>query len=101
VARAVDYLYRPIDIVWSSRRSVAGTLAKPDSDGRPSRASEWTAQALPPPAESRAPVSRQPTPSAALLKLTDIDPRLMDRLTDDVIRRVERRVRIERERRGL
>lgn len=35
------------------------------------------------------------------VQLTDLDPRLVDRLTDDVIRRVERRVRIERERRGL
>jgi hypothetical protein len=33
--------------------------------------------------------------------MTDLDPRLVDRLTDDVIRRLERRVRIERERRGL
>jgi hypothetical protein len=30
-----------------------------------------------------------------------LDPGMMDRLTDDVIRRVERRIRIERERRGL
>jgi hypothetical protein len=35
------------------------------------------------------------------LLTADVDPRLLDRLTDDVIRRVERRVRIERERRGL
>ena len=33
--------------------------------------------------------------------MTDLDPAFVDRLTDDVIRRVERRVRIERERRGL
>jgi hypothetical protein len=38
---------------------------------------------------------------AAALRVTDLDPALLDRLTDDVIRRVERRVRIERERRGL
>jgi len=30
-----------------------------------------------------------------------LDPGMMDRLADDVIRRVERRIRIERERRGL
>jgi hypothetical protein len=35
------------------------------------------------------------------LQAADFDPALLDRLTDDVIRRVERRVRIERERRGL
>jgi hypothetical protein len=37
----------------------------------------------------------------AALRVTDLDPALLDRLTDDVIRRVEKRVRIERERRGL
>jgi hypothetical protein len=30
-----------------------------------------------------------------------LDPAAIDRLADDVIRRVERRIRIERERRGL
>lgn len=30
-----------------------------------------------------------------------LDPALVDRLADDVIRRVERRIRIERERRGI
>jgi hypothetical protein len=30
-----------------------------------------------------------------------LDPSVMDRLADDVIRRVEQRIRIERERRGL
>ncbi|MDQ6634406.1 MAG: hypothetical protein M3Z10_06565 [Gemmatimonadota bacterium] len=36
-----------------------------------------------------------------LLQLSDLAPSFVDRLADDVIRRVERRVRIERERRGL
>lgn len=47
--------------------------------------------------------SADATPRAirAPLRVTDLDPGLLDRLTDDVIRRVERRVRIERERRGL
>jgi hypothetical protein len=38
---------------------------------------------------------------ASAIQISDLDPRFVDRLTDDVIRRVERRVRIERERRGL
>jgi len=33
--------------------------------------------------------------------VTKLDPALMDRLANDVIRRIEQRVRIERERRGL
>jgi hypothetical protein len=36
-----------------------------------------------------------------VLLAASVDARLLDRLTDDVIRRVERRIRIERERRGL
>jgi len=39
---------------------------------------------------------QQAVPQAA-----NLDPRVLDRLTDYVIRRVEQRVRIERERRGL
>jgi hypothetical protein len=34
-------------------------------------------------------------------QITKLDPGLVDRLTDDVIRRVEKRARIERQRRGL
>ena len=39
--------------------------------------------------------------AAATIPITKLDPALMDRLANDVIRRVEQRVRIERERRGL
>jgi hypothetical protein len=38
---------------------------------------------------------------AALLPITKLDPSFVDQLTDDVIRRVEQRARIERQRRGL
>ncbi|HEY0320022.1 MAG TPA: hypothetical protein VGC66_03545 [Pyrinomonadaceae bacterium] len=38
---------------------------------------------------------------AVLLPITKLDPSFVDRLTDDVIRRVEQRARIERQRRGL
>jgi hypothetical protein len=37
----------------------------------------------------------------AAAEAANFDPKLLDRLTDDVVRRVERRVRIERERRGI
>ena len=37
----------------------------------------------------------------AATQVTKLDPGVLDRLTDDVIRRVEQRMRIERERRGL
>ncbi|HEV8216389.1 MAG TPA: hypothetical protein VGP95_11155 [Gemmatimonadaceae bacterium] len=38
---------------------------------------------------------------SAPAQMKDLDPRVIDRLADDVIRRVERRARIERERRGM
>jgi hypothetical protein len=38
---------------------------------------------------------------SAAVRYADFEPGLIDRLTNDVIHRVERRVRIERERRGL
>ena len=43
----------------------------------------------------------QPVVAASQIHQATLDAGFMDRLTDDVIRRVERRVRIERERRGL
>lgn len=47
-------------------------------------------------------VNSSPSPErAAVMQITTLDPGLLDRLTDDVIRRVEQRVRIERQRRGL
>jgi hypothetical protein len=51
--------------------------------------------------------AREPTSRAAAqsslssVQATDLDQRTIDRLADDVIRRVERRSRIERERRGV
>jgi hypothetical protein len=37
----------------------------------------------------------------AAMQITKLDPAVLDRLTDDVIGRVEKRMRIERQRRGL
>lgn len=50
---------------------------------------------------SPADVTRPRAEQVATPSHTPLTPALMERLTDDVIRRVERRVRIERERRGL
>lgn len=79
----------------------------------PRAQSETASEAVanPPVSVSRPPVRSaavpEPGPEASrrsargALQAADFDPALLDRLTDDVIRRVERRVRIERERRGL
>lgn len=52
---------------------------------------------------SETPAQQTSTPlaRAAQQQITKIDPSLLDRITDDVIRRVEQRARIERQRRGL
>ena len=55
-----------------------------------------------PPAKAARPLAiHKEEPARPALQAADFAPALLDRLTDDVIRRVERRVRIERERRGL
>jgi hypothetical protein len=46
-------------------------------------------------------IDQSPVSERAPLQITKLDPGLLDRLTDDVIRRVEQRARIERQRRGL
>jgi hypothetical protein len=88
------------DLVWSEpRRAVADATAKTPrttvaasvarSSGGPASARESTS-------EPQAPAAR-----VTATPITTLDPALVDRLADDVIRRVERRVRIERERRGI
>jgi hypothetical protein len=90
---------RPVDLVW---RGAAHISPQPPGNG-------WSRvdAALPPSAVTRTSVQDPPPvdpariAKAAALKLTDFDPGLVEQLTEDVIRRVDRRVRIERERRGL
>jgi hypothetical protein len=89
-------VHRPPEIVWRTA-SQPQTQTQIINEGP-----------LPGPRMSRPAVAAQEsTPeiprraARAALQATDLDPALLDRLTDDVIRRVERRVRIERERRGL
>jgi hypothetical protein len=48
-----------------------------------------------------APAAQVRATAAEAMRLMALDPKLIDRLADDVVRRVEKRVRIERERRGL
>jgi hypothetical protein len=89
----------PPELIW--RRPVH----RPD-DVRESRSENQAALLAPNIVRSqRAPdvtVDVQPaTPAPLTAHAATLDPGLMDRLTDDVIRRVERRIRIERERRGL
>ena len=89
----------PPELIW--RRP----LPRPD-DIQETRSENQVALVTPNAVRSqRAPdvtVDAHPATAAPLTtQAATLDPALMDRLTDDVIRRVERRIRIERERRGL
>jgi hypothetical protein len=81
----------PPELVWRSAPRPAGDVAGETPRGASSRPVK-TQEAAP---------ETPPRAARAALRINDLDPALLDRLTDDVIRRVERRVRIERERRGL
>lgn len=87
-------------LVW--RRGLAGTAGEggagpgPGGAGRGGRIWSGAPGAAPAPAGARPTAASRPGPTAAA-----VDAALLDRLTDSVIGRVERRIRIERERRGL
>ncbi|HET8774101.1 MAG TPA: hypothetical protein VFP80_09935 [Thermoanaerobaculia bacterium] len=98
-SRSHVQLVRPAMLVWRTAPQAqaemphgAAHASPPMTFSRPAARSA-AAQELAPEAPRRA--TQHP------LRPGDLDPALLDRLTDDVIRRVEKRVRIERERRGL
>lgn len=70
-------------------RQLETLYSREGSNDHPSAARQATFQ---PPA---------PAEPAIVRSITQLDPSLVDRLTDDVIRKVDQRIRIERERRGL
>lgn len=89
---------RPPDLVWRAALPDAQTATgKADDTPTPS-----SARVDPRTGSSPEPSGRETRDAVrTALQPRDLDPALLDRLTDDVIRRVERRVRIERERRGM
>lgn len=88
---------RPVDLVWlAAPAGAAAPGALPGFGSAPdaSPASPASAAAAPPAAVQR---SGQET----VVRATALDPALATRLADEVIRRIDYRARIERERRGL
>lgn len=81
-------IVRPAEIVWRRETRYAQTITEAAAGERAISSSRSV------PLESL----ERSLPPAAALQAARLD---LDRLTDDVIRRVERRARIERERRGL
>lgn len=90
---------RPEEIVWRRAGRPSTEVADPErrqefsnSYEEPALRSFLSQEAARVPANFEQPAVQQ---------ITTLDPSVLDRLTDDVIRRVEQRARIERERRGL
>jgi hypothetical protein len=86
---------RPVDLVWRTSRD---TEAPRDTAHAATTTARSTFSARSTPAEMPASASR--SIGKAVVCATALDPVLVDRLADDVIRRIDRRARIERERRG-
>jgi len=87
-------------LVWRTHAAHENSVANRRPGGQPTFGS--VASPTQPASARVAPAQLAQTPAAKLaVRLASLDPALVDRLADDVIRRVERRVRIERERRGI
>jgi hypothetical protein len=92
--------HRAADIVWRDVAKAPSVSSASSSRVVPIEAS--VARPSPRASSVQSVTASEPSQArAAAVRMTDFEPGLLDRLTDDVIRRVERRVRIERERRGL
>jgi hypothetical protein len=97
---AVEFFGKTPELIWRQTQP-----PKPAESHHAASPDARTAGGEPTPTSSRTtgvgdfvpdvPTARKP------MGLSDLEPSFVDRLADDVIRRVERRTRIERERRGL
>ena len=99
VARSADA--RNTELTWRRASSAPSERERLDADG----AGNADLSRNEP---SSASVNQSPVPDverlierAAAKQMTKLDPALLDRLTDNVISRVEKRIKIERQRRGL
>ena len=95
---------RPEEIVW--RRGLRSPTVMTDDRRQQERSESFHGSGHGPgahsiPSQGTAPAVSSGSERAAAMQITKLDPSLLDRVTDDVIRRVEQRMRIERERRGL
>ena len=91
----------PPAMVWRAPRSTPGpALASPVSPAPPATMPSAAGQAVDSPFLPGAP-ARRSGPAGAAAPATALDPGVAERLAQDVMRRIERNLRIERERRGL
>ena len=97
-AAAIEALQRTAPLVWRQsgpRADALPTLARAPAPAMHESVVPHAASAMRDATPARAPVAAAPAPA-----MPRLDAAFVDRLAEDVIRRVDRRARIERERRG-
>jgi hypothetical protein len=91
---------RAAELIWRQRpQTLTGVVENGFSEERSVAFQGPAARSLP--SQEMALAGSLARERATEARVTSLDPGLLDRLTNDVIRRVEQRIRIERERRGL
>lgn len=90
---------RPVDLVWPD--SPGGSEAPGDTQRFGTASTPGAAPARPIPAPAQPATAPSRTSGNTVVCATALDPALAGRLADEVIRRLDHRARIERERRGL
>lgn len=90
---------RPVDLVW--RASPISSLPSDDTPRFGTTSAAGASSARSTQAVAQVPMTLSCTSDNTVVRATALDPVLADRLADDVIRRIDHRARIERERRGL
>ena len=108
VTQALAAMIRSPELLWragtGSSGSNSGVVDSARSQlARSAQAASFVSSSPVRASSHAAPVltSQSKSVERAVVRVTDLDSAIADRLAEDVIRRVERRVRIERERRGL
>ena len=95
----------PLEIVWRKRERANASSDNRDEGAASSNhltrsesnSGQTNSQTIKPQERD---MGKAPVPQVSTAQIS-IDSKMLDRLTDDVIRRVERKLRIDRERRGL
>jgi len=97
---APQLYFHPQELVWRRAMQPAAEIADNERQLNP-RELAHQAQGRSFPGQEAAPGMPHPSGHTPATPAMKFDSGLMDRLADDVIRRVEQRARINRERRGL
>lgn len=90
---------RPVDLVWLASPASSATPGDTPRFGTTSAAGASSARSIP--AAAQVPAASSRAGDITVVHATTLDPVLADRLAAEVMRRIDYRARIERERRGL